>query len=75
MKLENQSFIKGVAVQLTAVLLASLGAVLISTAQSLTSGMVPCEPTVADPTQAGILGGLLKGIHSAITMSNNQMRV
>lgn len=74
MQVENQSFFKGVAVQLTAVLLASLGAVLISSAQALTSGAIPCEPVVADPAQAGLLGGLLKGLHSALSLSHGTMR-
>ena len=75
MQVENQSFLKGVGVQLTAVLLASLGAVLMSSAQALTAGAVPCEPLVADPAQAGLLGGLLKGLHSALTMGHGTMRV
>ena len=69
----QNTYLKSVAVQVTAILLASLGAVLISSAQSLTAGTLPCEGSVADPAQAGLLGGLLKGAHSALIMGRGTM--
>lgn len=68
MQNNQQSYFKQVGVQLSAIILASVGAVLISMSQSLVSGSVPCPVPPIDPTDAGILGGLLKGVHSAFLM-------
>ena len=73
MENNHNTYLKGVAVQVTAILLASLGAVLISSAQSLTAGTLPCDGSVANPAEAGLLGGLLKGVHSALVVGRGTM--
>lgn len=72
--MEKQAFFNGVATQLTAIVLASLGAVLISIAGSMGAEVLPCEPLQTDPAQAGFLGALIKGMHSAFTMSGGTMK-
>lgn len=73
MQNNQQSYFRQVGVQLSAIILASVGAVLISMSQSLVSGSVPCSVPPVDPTDAGVLGGLLKGVHSALLLSRGTM--
>lgn len=73
MQNQQHSFFKQVGVQLTAIMLASLGAVLISMSQSLGVETHSCVAPAVDPSQAGVLGGLLKGIHSAFLLNRGTM--
>lgn len=73
METQQPSFLKGVSIQFTAILLAAAGAVLISLAQTLTNGAISCEIPTADPAQAGLLGALIKGAHSAVIASRGTM--
>jgi hypothetical protein len=68
-----KEYIKGVAVQFSAIFLAALGAGFIAFISSLMSSMgATCSPEV-DPTQAGALGALFKGVHSAILAGHGRI--
>lgn len=69
-----KEYAKGVATQATAILLAALGAAAIAFFQSAanSTGLCPLPaPTVQD---AGLLGALIKGVHSAMLMGHGTLR-
>lgn len=64
-------YLKGVAVQATAIILAALGAALITFIQSIVSKTGLCPEIPTSPTEAGLLGGILKTVHTAFISSKN----
>lgn len=64
----TKQYIKGVAVQATAILLAAIGAGLFAFFQSIAATTGVCPAPVSNPAEIGALGAGLKAIHSAITM-------
>lgn len=68
MEKPENSYLKGVAVQATAIFLAALGAGVIAFAQSFATQSGLCPAPSMTPEEAGILGGLFKSIHSALMM-------
>lgn len=69
----NQPFLKSVASQVTAILIAALGAAAITFLQALAAQSGACPMPVTDPTQAGVLGAAIKSAHSAFTMNRGIM--
>lgn len=69
MQNSNTSFIKSVASQVTAIIIAALGAAAIAFLQSLAAQTGACSVPAADPSQAGVIGAMLKSAHSALTMN------
>lgn len=68
-----KDFSKGVATQATAILLAALGAAAISFISSVAGDAgLQCEP-VSNPSNAGFLGAMLKGAHTALTFNRATM--
>lgn len=73
MQNSEATYFKQVAVQLTSIILAAVGAALIAYAQSMGATLPACETPATDPQQAGLLGALFKGIHSAFWVSRGTM--
>lgn len=71
----KSSYLKGVATQATAILLAALGAGAIAFFQSLASQAGACPTPTMAPEEAGALGALFKAAHTALTMGHGTMRV
>lgn len=61
-----KDYLKGVASQATAILLAAFGAAAIAFLQSAASGAGVCSIENVSPQEAGGLGALLKSVHSAL---------
>jgi len=64
----EQSYFRQVFAQITAILLAAGAAALFTFFQSLAEQTEICTQAATSATDAGILGGLIKGIHSYIIM-------
>ena len=62
-------YLKGVAVQGTAILLAALGAALFAFLSSVASTTGMCESPMANPAEVGVIGGLLKAAHTSLMTS------
>lgn len=69
METSNYSFLKSVGSQVTAILIAALGAAAITFFQSLATQTGACPVPAADPTQAGVLGAAIKSVHSAFVIN------
>lgn len=74
MKDSESSFLRGVATQATAILLAALGAGAIAFIQSIAIQTGACVPPAVTPEEAGALGGLFKAVHTALTMGHGTMK-
>lgn len=61
-------YLKGVAVQATAILLAGLGAAAIAFFQSVAAQTGACPSPAMGPGSVGALGAAIKGVHSAFIM-------
>lgn len=68
-----KEYAKGVAAQATAIVLAAAGAALIAFFQSAASQTGICPLPQVTPGEAGALGALFKGIHSALIMGRVTM--
>lgn len=66
-------YLKSVASQSTAIIIAAAGAALFTFFQSMATQAGVCPGLESDPTQAGALGALLKGIHGAFTNLNHKV--
>lgn len=73
METKEPSFIKSLAVQLTAILITALGAAAVTLVQSIAVQSGACPSAPADPAQAGLLGALFKSAHSALLMKHGTM--
>lgn len=68
-----KDYIKGVATQATAIILAALGAAAFAFFQSAASSAGICPAQTASVEEVGLLGALFKGIHSAILLGRGTM--
>ncbi len=62
-----KQYFKSVATQFTAIALAALGAAAIAFIQSIAVQTGACTTDTITVTEVGVLGGMFKGIHTAIT--------
>ena len=69
MQTNSISFSRSVASQVTAILIAALGAAAITFFQSLATASGACPLPVGDPAQAGALGAAIKSAHTAFIMN------
>lgn len=61
-------YLKQVGAQATAIMLAAAGAALLAFFQTAATASGVCEPSQVAPQEAGLLGALFKGVHSALSM-------
>lgn len=67
MDTNSNSFMKSIAAQVAAIVIAALGAAAITFLQSIAAQTGACPVPAADPTQAGVLGAAFKTAHSMLT--------
>lgn len=63
-----KQYLKGVATQATAILLAALGAAAFAFFQSMAASTGVCPAPVSNPAEIGAMGAMFKGIHTAFIM-------
>jgi hypothetical protein len=68
-----KEYAKAVATQSTAIIIAALGAAAIAFFQSAATQTGICPLTPIAPEEAGALGALFKGIHSALVLNRVTM--
>lgn len=69
-----KDYLKGVATQATAILLAAAGAAAFAFFQSMAASYGVCPAPAVDPVEVGGLGALFKSIHTALTMNYGILR-
>lgn len=67
-KLFNE-YLRGVAVQITSIILAGVGAALIAFIGTIATQTGACNLPQTDPQNVGLLGAILKGAHSSIALA------
>lgn len=70
-----KKYMQSVGTQVTAILLAAAGAAMLTFFQNLAASTGGICPIPSDPAEAGALGALLKGMHSAILAGRGTMNV
>jgi len=60
------NYLKSVATQATAILLAALGAAAFAFFQSMAASSGVCPPPLSSPEDVGVLGATFKAIHTAL---------
>lgn len=70
-----KSYVKGVFIQMTAILLAALGAGAIAFFASIAEQTGVCEAGKISVQDTGLLGGALKGAHSAFQKISGTMSI
>jgi len=68
-----KSYLRGVAVQATAIILAALAAAAFSFFQSLAASSGVCPVPVSTTVEVGVLGAVIKSIHTAMSIRHGMM--
>lgn len=69
-----KGFIRNVGIQVVAIVLSALGAAGIAFVASIAGDVGACTTAGVDPKEVGLLGGLIKGIHSGTVGFRGIMR-
>lgn len=68
-----KQYLKSVSSQATAIIIAAAGAALITFLQSIVASTGACDPIPVKPEEAGALGAMFKGTHSAFTVAKTKI--